>query len=122
MTRAQFRRWQRRPTWSCWRPCLSVCFVARHWVLASFNDNAAQAQWTSFRDDVAQQSEVGSSVRRRVPKSLEPPALVLMRDYFATCTVIAVVLTSTLFATTAFFVGGVMIPSHAATPGPTDRK
>ena len=44
---------------------------------------AAQTQWNTFREDVVQQTQQGASVQRRVPKSVEPPGLVLMRDYFA---------------------------------------
>ena len=47
-------------------------------------------------------------VKRRVPKSAEPPALVLMRDYFAVCLAIAVVLSSVLFGTFMVLVRGAM--------------
>jgi hypothetical protein len=52
-------------------------------------------------------------VKRREPKSAEPPALVLMRDHFAVCLSLAVVLSSVLFGTFMFFVRGAL-----TSPGP----
>jgi hypothetical protein len=90
-------------------------FRARQWATNSLADSTAHARWNSFRDDVARQADEAAPVRRRVPRSAEPPGLVLMRDYFGVCLVIALVLTSALFATTAFFVGGVVL-SRGTTP------
>ncbi len=56
-------------------------------------------------------------VRRRTPKSVEPPALVLMRDYFAVCAVISVVLCTVLFGTVMLLVRGI-----ASTPAFVDRS
>jgi hypothetical protein len=47
-------------------------------------------------------------VKRRVPGSLEPPALVLMRDHFAVCLGFALLLSTVLFGTFMFFVRGAM--------------
>ena len=88
---------------------ISGLFVARRWAETSYSDKTAQTEWQSYRDDVARQSLEGGPVRRRIPQSGEPPALVLMRDYFVVVTVIAVVLTSALYGTLVFFVGGVLL-------------
>jgi hypothetical protein len=53
-------------------------------------------------------AEQPSTVKRRAPKSAEPPALVLMRDYFAVCLALAIVLSTVLFGTFMFFVRGAL--------------
>ena len=45
-------------------------------------------------------------VKRRVPKSAEPPALKLMRDHFGVCLGLSLVLSSVLFGTFMIFVRG----------------
>ena len=52
-------------------------------------------------------------VQRRAPKSAEPPALVLMRDHFAACLAIAVLLSSVLFGTFMVLVRGALSSRHA---------
>ena len=47
-------------------------------------------------------------VRRRVPKSTEPPALVLMRDYFGVSLIGAVLFTTVLYWVIAWFVMGIL--------------
>lgn len=56
----------------------------------------AQSDWNRFRDDMARLSKEGPVERRR-PKSPEPPALVLMRDYFGVSLAAAAVFGSLLF-------------------------
>jgi len=51
-------------------------------------------------------AEQPSVVKRRAPKSAQPPALVLMRDYFAVCLGGALVLSTVLFATFMMLVRG----------------
>jgi hypothetical protein len=81
---------------------------ARNRVIAAYGTDQARAEWDTWREDAKSQAEGKGPVTRRVPKSAEPPALVLMRDYFAVCMVIAVGLSSVLFATFVFFVRGVL--------------
>lgn len=50
--------------------------------LAALSDPAVQAQWTEFRDAMRTQSDRSGPVQRKVPKSIEPPELVWLRDYF----------------------------------------
>ena len=50
--------------------------------LAELTDPAVQAQWTEFRDAMRTQSDRSGPVQRKVPKSVEPPELVWLRDYF----------------------------------------
>ena len=51
-----------------------------------------------------------SPVQRRVPKSNEPPALVMMRDHFAVSLFAAVLFSTMLYWVLAWFVMGVNQP------------
>lgn len=78
-------------------------------LLAAYGTEQAKSDWTMWRSDVAIEQNLGEPpVKRRVPKSDEPPALVLMRDYFGACLGLALLLSSVLFATLAFFVRGAL--------------
>lgn len=50
--------------------------------LAALSDPAVQEQWTAFREAMRTQSDRSGPVQRKVPKSVEPPELVWLRDYF----------------------------------------
>jgi len=39
--------------------------------------------WDNFREDMRRQTGLDGPVQRKVPKSIEPPGLVWLRDYFA---------------------------------------
>jgi hypothetical protein len=80
----------------------------RSQALSIYGSKEAQNEWDTWREDAKQMASEAGPVRRRVPKSAEPPALVLMRDYFVICLGLAVVLSSILFATFMFFVRGAM--------------
>ena len=84
---------------------------ARSRVMAAYDTDQAQSEWEEWRADAKAQAEGKGPVLRRVPKSAEPPALVLMRDYFAVCAVIAVCLSSILFGTFVFLLRGVLANS-----------
>lgn len=88
-------------------------FAMRGWTERTYSTTVAQGEWQDFRDAVSDAVEEGGPVRRTVPKSEQPPGLVLLRDYFAQCLTIAVVLTSALFMTFAFMVRGVTIPDES---------
>ena len=82
-------------------------FYVRDSVLQSAGAES-QEDWEAWREAVKEgQAETGP-VQRRVPKSNEPPALVLLRDHFAVCLTIALVLSSVLFGTFVLFARGVM--------------
>jgi hypothetical protein len=66
----------------------------------------AQAEWNTWREDATKMAEQPSVVKRRAPKSAQPPALVLMRDYFAVCLGGALVLSTVLFGTFMMLVRG----------------
>ncbi len=56
----------------------------------------AGAQWQEWRRGAAELGKSGP-VKRRMPKAVEPPALLLMRDYFGSCLAISLLLSSALF-------------------------
>ncbi|MFM1903717.1 MAG: hypothetical protein RLZZ440_1617 [Planctomycetota bacterium] len=41
-----------------------------------------QANWDAFREDMRRAADGGGPVKRKVPKSPEPPELVWLRDFF----------------------------------------
>ncbi|MBW3595757.1 MAG: hypothetical protein KY475_00615 [Planctomycetes bacterium] len=71
--------------------------AGRQAVLQAYSGAEAKAEWDEFRRDMAKLSEEGP-VKRRAPKSPEPPALRLMRDYFGVCLTATIVFGSLLFA------------------------
>jgi hypothetical protein len=56
--------------------------AARRWALAELATQQSLGNWQQWRDDVQSQDKHLGPTERRIPKSTEPPALVLMRDYF----------------------------------------
>lgn len=86
---------------------VGLAWRGRSWALQEFGTPAAQQRWQKWRDDVRHHRDPqAATVDRRVPKSAEPPALVLMRDYFAVCLVAAVGFSSLLYAVLAWFLVG----------------
>jgi len=86
----------------------------RRQAVATYGSFDAMAEWHEWRVDVVAEQNAGTgSVKRRVPKSVEPPALVLMRDHFAACLGLALLLSTVLFGTFMFFIRGAI-----NSPGP----
>lgn len=81
-------------------------FYARHQAFAVYGDRAAQTEWDAWREDAQELAKGTGPVTRRAPKSVSPPALVLMRDYFGVCLVLSVLLSSVLFIATLAFIRG----------------
>ena len=69
----------------------------------------ANARWQEWRDAAEEMGKNGP-VQRRKPKSAEPPSLVLMRDHFASCVGISLLLTSCLYVWFMICVRGVLQP------------
>lgn len=88
-------------------------FYARTWAISVYESPEAQAEWEEWREGAARLS-IDGPVKRRAPRSDKPPALILATTYFKTCLTIALVLTTVLFATAAFFVHGVWTSPGAA--------
>lgn len=82
-------------------------FYARSWAISVYGSPQAQAEWNEWRAGAAKLASEGP-VKRRVPKSDRPPALVLATTYFGVCLTITFLLTTVLFATAVYFVQGVL--------------
>src|SRR5688572_1426518 len=83
---------------------------ARQQALATYGTAGAQAEWDAWREDAKRLAEESGPVKRRVPKSAAPPALVLMRDHFGVCLGLALVLSTVLFGTFMLLVRGAISP------------
>ncbi len=88
-------------------------YYARQWALVELATPISVGQWQAWREDVEQQVEHPGPVQRRVPKSTEPPALVLMRDYFAVSLAGAVLFSTVLYWVMAWLVMGALAPRAA---------
>ncbi|MFM8414349.1 MAG: hypothetical protein ACKOCX_06450 [Planctomycetota bacterium] len=89
--------------------------------LAALSDPTVQADWTAFRDAMKQESDRSGPVQRKVPKSVEPPELVWLRDYFWLAVAAWVVLGGTLggfLAIAILGVAGSRVPSGPGSSGP----
>lgn len=85
---------------------------AHAWALESFAATNAegqqrQADWDRWRQKAAEQADGNGPVKRRVPKSEEPPTLVLLRDYYGMCLAAFLLFGSVLYATFVYFVRGI---------------
>lgn len=89
----------------------------RRQAIRLYGTDEAQADWTRWVDDVRDVGGEGP-VQRRTPQTPRPPALVLMQEQFLTCLIGALVLSSALFATVAFFVHGVLTTPPLDVEGP----
>lgn len=81
--------------------------------LAEISAPAAQEDWDRFRDDMRDQSGDRGPVRRKVPRSAEPPELVWLRDYPAVAVAAWVLFVGLLAA-----VIGMLVRGAVATTGP----
>lgn len=86
-----------------WLATMALVFwlltIARQHVIARLSGPEAQAHWQRWQQaEAARQVDPLSPVRRRAPKSPEPPALVMMRDSFAAIVVAMLVVVTVCFA------------------------
>jgi hypothetical protein len=80
--------------------------AAREWAMSRMSTPESAAAWEAWRADVRANQRQPSPVERRVPKSAEPPALVLMRDHFGVSLGGAILFSSLLYWVMAWFVMG----------------
>ena len=88
---------------------VSLSLVARQRALITDGTVTSQANWQDWRAEAQRQQDGNGPVTRRVPRSSEPPSLVLLRDHFATSLAILLVLSSALYFTIAIMVRGVLV-------------
>lgn len=92
--------------------------------LAAYGNEKGQADWDRWRADVGkeakafeeaekgnQKNEAGSlpPVKRRVSKSPEPPALLMMRDRFGVCLAAALLLSGAMLGSILLLVRGAIL-------------
>jgi len=85
-----------------------LMFSLRDSTRAAYATGTAQAEWDEWRDEARRQSTDEGPVKRRVPKSERPPALVLMEDFFAVCLVGVLFFSTLLYAATAYMAAGAL--------------
>ena len=83
-------------------------FSARQWARVELAKPESTAAWEAWREDVRANQDKPAPVQRRVPKSVEPPALVLTRDYFGVILSGAILFSSLLYWVMAWFVMGML--------------
>ena len=66
----------------------------------------ARANWQEWREQARKDAEGDGPVRRSVPKSGEPPLLILLTEHFTVLLVFALLFGSVLFFLAYFFVHG----------------
>jgi hypothetical protein len=96
-----------------WLATMALTFwlltLARQHVIASLSTPEAQGQWQRWQQEEAErQADPTSSVRRRAPKSPEPPALVLMRDSFSAIVGAMFVVATLCFAFAVMSLSGIL--------------
>jgi hypothetical protein len=83
-------------------------FYGRRQALVLYGSEESQSQWSEWRSQSKEMAKGSGPVKRREVQSIEPPALVLMRDYFAACVGLALLLSTVLFGTFMFFLRGAL--------------
>jgi hypothetical protein len=86
---------------------VGTMFWLRQSAVADLSSPKSIADWQAWREDVREQQTNRGPVERRVPKSFEPPELVLMRDYFKVLMLGAILFSSMLYWVMAWFVTGI---------------
>jgi hypothetical protein len=80
---------------------------ARNSAIQSLGGVEARQAWEDWRT-AAESQNADRPVSRSVPRSGEPPALLLLRDHFAACLVGMLAMATPLYWTLVLFVRGVM--------------
>ena len=88
-------------------------YAAQRWASRELGTENAQAEWDQWRDTVRQLPE-DNTVKRKVPKSDEPPALKLMRDYFGVSLAMCLILGSVLYGTLLIAIKGVFASTNSS--------
>ena len=83
-------------------------FEARKSARDTFSTAGAHQAWDAWRKDTQSPDSSKLPVRRSVPRSTEPPTLVLLRDHFGVCVAAILTLSTILYWTLAFFVRGIV--------------
>jgi hypothetical protein len=99
-------------------------YTARNSANQNFSTSDARRDWDDWRKSTETSDHTGRPVQRSIPRSQEPPTLVLLRDHFGVCAAASICITSALFWTVAILLRGVASgPSFVVDYGsPSDRR
>jgi hypothetical protein len=110
----------RGPDWPWWMAYVVLLlliaggmFGLRAWMLQTYGGLAANSQWQEWKEDATQMEQDPRLVKRRAPKSVEPPGLVLARDHFAVCFAGGMVLAAVLLGVTLLMFRGAFSTNHS---------
>ena len=96
--------------WTLYAALLAALVISLLWArqraIRVYGTREAQAGWDQWVEEAQRQAEGTGPVRRRVPASPAPPALVLMEQHFGACLTAALVLSSAVYWSLAWFVLG----------------
>jgi hypothetical protein len=82
--------------------------------IAQLSQPRAQDAWQDWRSAAAEQAGREGPVQRRTPRSVEPPALVLLRDHFGVMLAATIILGTALLAVILLAVHGVLARTQLA--------
>ena len=88
----------------------------RQSLITNLTTPEAQSSWNQWRAEAAHEDGTHGPVQRTVPKSPEPPSLVLMRDYFPACLAGILIPLSALYAFITWLAQGIARQSLSASP------
>jgi hypothetical protein len=91
---------------------VGTLFWLRQSAVPELSSLKSVSDWQAWQKDVREQQTKRGPVERRVPKSDEPPALVLMRDFFPVIMIGALLFSSLLYWIIAWFVTGIVTAAH----------
>ena len=69
---------------------------------------STQADWQQWRNEAARQSAGEGPVQRRVPKTLDPPIMVLFSEHFPVIVIFSLLFGSAFYFMIYFFVHGTL--------------
>jgi hypothetical protein len=81
--------------------------AVRGWALRSYDRPEAREDWEAWRRQTQRLAKHPGPVARRAADSAEPPTIVLLRDHFAACLGLLLLLSSVLFGTLMVMIRGV---------------
>jgi|FLYL01.1.fsa_nt_gi hypothetical protein len=112
--------------WVIWIPLYGAVIAAvvfglwyaRRQAEAIYQTPQAIADWQKWVREAERQERGEGPVRRRAPKVQEPPAAILMRDYFGVCLAGAIALSSALYWSLAVMIHGALFAGRT----PSDKQ
>jgi len=86
-------------------------FEGRRRMLNSLDTTEARAGWNAWREETVALSTGTGPMKRREAKALEPPLLIMLRDYFGTAMCTALLTMTMFYWFLAFLIRGALQPT-----------